>query len=281
MPFKYPSNELDLTWQKYWFQQCQERDQQKLQLLQSEESPKDRNRHIKFLSRRWRAETPADDDVLCVGRKVNGKGNNRYMSMIVSHADAYNSGSPKDRSMVVDSILKEVKKYGRFLKLDTSKAAGGWIEVPTKEMRAKVAQTYRNLKYRQGGSQAKTRTFVGARCTSADGAVQSIAAAVIVDQYTPQDVLFGEMRNHIGNQRVKELVQNVAAEYDGANRGEKLRTVQHLLETIKSEGEGSSGVRYTRKMGAHARDPSVGITTKTPEKWFQNCSGEIRIVQNN
>ncbi|KAL3928531.1 MAG: hypothetical protein SGBAC_012613, partial [Bacillariaceae sp.] len=237
MPFKYPSNELDLTWQKYWFQQCHERDQQKLQLLQSGDqcNQKGSEKHIKFLMNRWQGETPTDDDVLCVGRKVNGKGNERYMALAVSHADAFDNGSPKDKSMIVNAIMIEIKVYGRFLKLDTAES-GGWIEVPDKEMRHKVAQTFRNLKNRRARSQAKSRTILEASGSAAVGAIPPTTSTVIVHQYTPRDVLFGRIKNHIGNQRLRELVQNVAIQYDAANRGEKLQIVQQLIETVKNEG---------------------------------------------
>ncbi|CAJ1936015.1 unnamed protein product [Cylindrotheca closterium] len=305
-PFKHPSNELDLTWQKYWFQQCQERDQRKLQLQASREqslSPqslssttttttssttarqKEIDKHIQYLSSLWQGETPSDDDVLCVGRKVNGKGNERYMALAVLHADAYDNGSPKERRDVMDSIMKEVKKHGRFLKLDTRSESSsvGWIQVSDKEMRYKIAQTFRNLKYRRGSSNtAQSRAILetpgGAEAMESLGQPSSAVSSSranhgssniqIVHQYTPRDVLFGRMKNHTGNQRLRELVQNVASEYDVANRGEKLRLANQLMESVKREGgrflkpldsnasqwEVVADKEAVKKVGAHFRN---------------------------
>ncbi|KAL3927808.1 MAG: hypothetical protein SGBAC_012921, partial [Bacillariaceae sp.] len=247
MPFQHPGNELDLTWQKYWFQQRQEEDQRKLQLMQQPRQPQSQSqqseeafnhqgidKHIKYLNSRCKGKTPMDDDVLCVGRKVNRKGNERYMALVSLHVDAYNNGSPRERPMIVDSIMREVQKYGCFLKQDTTSESGGWIAVPDKEIRQKVGQTFRNLRNRKGSSSSQATND---KATVLEASDTTASATMIIDQFTPRDVLFGsKMKNHTGNQRLRELIQNVQVEYDAANRGEKLKIAQQLMDTIKKEG---------------------------------------------
>ena len=266
LPFQHPTNELDLNWQKYWFQQCREKEQKKLRELNgsgSSSSPSvddpNTNKHIKFLSSLWQGENPMDDDVLCVGRRVNGRGNERYMALAVQHFEEYDHASPKERRDIADYIMSEIHATGgRFLKLDTS-PAGGWTEVPANEMRHKIGQTFRNLRYRKGGPQ-------GDNNNSATPASYASTVAMIVDKYNPQDVLFGNLKNHVGNKRLRELVHKVAVEYDAANRGEKLRMAHQLMETVKQEGgrflkplddgrwELVSDKEAVRKVGAHFRN---------------------------
>jgi len=286
IPFKHPTNELDLEGQKYWFQQCREKELQKKhsddQSSEAPSSQKDEsNKHINFLSSLWKGDTPSDDDVLCVGRKVNRRGNERYMSLAAMHSEAYDNGSPKERRVIVDGIMREIwANGGRFLKLDTSEESGGWIQVPEDEMRHKIGQTFRNLRHRRVciSSQqpvSNRSSTISAEAGGRTAGLQTVAsrpspdATVIVDQVKPHDVLFGSrLKNHVGNKRLRELVQDVATEYDAANRGGKLRMAQQLMETVKEEGgrflkplddvgrrwEIVSDKDAVKKVGAHFRN---------------------------
>ena len=91
-------------------------------------------------------------------------------------------------------------------------------------------------------------------------------STIIVDSFTPQDALFGKMKDHVGNQRLRELVQNLAAEYDAGHRGEKLHLVHTLMARVRGNGgrflkqledgrwEVVSGKDATRKVTAHFRN---------------------------
>ncbi|CAJ1935993.1 unnamed protein product [Cylindrotheca closterium] len=288
--FSRDTYEMDLTHHQFWFQQCQQKEQLKHATTttttttttnkETNNNNNSNNNHVKFLSGLWQGETPTDNDVLCVGRRVNGKGNQRLISLAAFHLEAYDNGNLKKRRVLVDDIMQEIRAAGgRFLKLDTSSSkeqGKGWVQVPDKEMRQKICQTFRNLRYnRRGSLQLKLGNGSvpsGESSSSASApengttTAQAATATTIVDSFTPHDVLFGKMKDHAGNERLRDMVQNSASEYDAGHRGEKLVFVNDIIVRIKKSGgrflkpledgrwEVVSDMDAARKVGSHFRN---------------------------
>lgn len=166
---------------------------------------------------------PASNDVFFAGRRINGDGNVRLRSMALQNAQSYNSGNPKERRFIVDSMVDSIKgNGGRFLKLDID--GSSWIEVSVPGVREKIVQMFRNFR-RPRASQQK--------------AIQSESNPMplnIVDIMHANDVLFGRQKGHEGNRKLRHLVDNKAAEYDAATRGRKKEIVEELVAAIQQPG---------------------------------------------
>jgi hypothetical protein len=279
-PFTGSNYELDLTHHQFWLQQCQQNEQLKHASSSATTNKETNNKHIKFLTRLWQGDTPTENDVLCVGRRVNGKGNERFIALAALHSETYDNGSQKERRGLVNSIMQDIRATGgRFLKLDTTSSSEeqgkGWVQVPEKEMRQKICQTFRNLRYRRrgplqlnvGDGSAPFGESSASNSASAIGKTSPPSTpTMIVDSFTPHDVLFGKMKNHLGNQRLRDLVQNSAVEYDAGHRGEKLQLVRGLIARVQGNGgrflkqsedgrwEGVSDEDAAKKVGAHFRN---------------------------
>ena len=88
--------------------------------------------------------TPNENDVLCLGKKANSRGNERLLHMASIHQDWYNSGDAKERKILVDLMIESIRKNGgRFLKPDESGL--DLKELPVDEIREKIAQMFRNV----------------------------------------------------------------------------------------------------------------------------------------
>jgi len=167
---------------------------------------------------------PGSSDVLFAGRRINGDGNVRLRSMAMQNAQSYNAGNPKERRVIVDTMVESIKgSGGRFLKLDID--GSSWIEVSMPEVREKIVQMYRNFR-RPRASQQKAAGQPSAPPMPLE----------IADTLHLTDVLFGRQQSHEGNQKLRQLVENTAAEYDAATRGRKKQIVEELVTEIQQPG---------------------------------------------
>ncbi|CAJ1932631.1 unnamed protein product [Cylindrotheca closterium] len=249
-----PNYEMDLTYHRFWLQQCIEKEQMNQSLHANDSSSAKReDRNIHFLKKNVKGETPTENDFLCVGRKVNAKGNERLMSLAVMNADAYDTGSLMKKRMIISSMMEEIwRNGGRFLKLDTTQDQG-WIKVDDVEMREKIGQTFRNMRYRRAMMQSKaalngansgrngkpvtiSRAHAGLSASTKEELTSGASAvheAIIVNECKDEDVLFGNFRDHAGNRRLRDLVESIASQYDTASRGDKRRLADQILAQVK------------------------------------------------
>ncbi|CAJ1932623.1 unnamed protein product [Cylindrotheca closterium] len=113
------------------------------------------------------------------------------------------------------------RKGGRFLKLDGD--GSSWVEVSMPEVREKITQMLRNLRRPRVSQQQK-------------GCFATANHLPLLDEtdIAPNDVLLGRKVSNDGNKRLRDMVENMAAEYDAATRGRKKEVVDSLMEQIKS-----------------------------------------------
>mmetsp|Transcript_41683 Transcript_41683/g.100379 ORF Transcript_41683/g.100379 Transcript_41683/m.100379 type:complete len:584 (+) Transcript_41683:2656-4407(+) len=170
---------------------------------------------------------PNENDVLYLGRKVNGAGNERLLSLAAQHVDWYFNGNSKERRTLIDLIIDEVrKKNGRFLKPDST---GAFLEeVPVEEVRIKIAQLFRNLK--------KKRSRVSSQKVSVASHSESAETVQLVENVRDDDVLFGRMYEHAGNKRLREVVESMSVEYDSSTRGRKKEIADAIVADVKRRG---------------------------------------------
>mmetsp|Transcript_44787 Transcript_44787/g.108195 ORF Transcript_44787/g.108195 Transcript_44787/m.108195 type:complete len:553 (-) Transcript_44787:953-2611(-) len=206
LPFTV-DNELIMDHHLSWYQDClQQESTVESSLLQ------DQNKN-----------EPNKNDVVFIGRITKGNGNERLRGLAVRYSGPYSACDPKERRELVDSVIAEIKRGGgRFLKLDSSGVL--WEEVPISEIREKITQMFRNLR-RPTGSQQRAAIDPG-----------PMGERIIVGEPSENDVLFGRQLSQTGNQRLKELVEAMAFEYDASNRGRKKKLVDALVRDIKGTG---------------------------------------------
>jgi len=165
---------------------------------------------------------PNPHDVLFAGRKFRGNGNEVLRLRVMQHVPNYNGGNCKERRAIVDAVVEHINsKGGRFLKLDAN--GWSWVEMSRPEVREKVTQMFRNFRRPRATQQQKTSLPTSNHLPLLDE--KDIA---------PNDVLFGRQVGHDGNQRLKHMVENMAAEYDAATRGRKKQLVDSMVQEIKS-----------------------------------------------
>jgi hypothetical protein len=103
-----------------------------------------------------RAVVPNNFDVL-LGREkriLESPGNFRFRQLVDDYRDQYESVSKFEKTIVAESILKEIKDSGgRFLK----QVELGWIEVGDVMARKKISHAFRNL--RSSSTSASLSTF--------------------------------------------------------------------------------------------------------------------------
>lgn len=136
------NNEMNLAHHSHWFQKCQRKEE----MNEAQADQVASNFTVLATSPLQNIiatnGTPRDIDVLCVGRKVNGGGNERLMAMAVMHSEAYDMSSKKGRKAIMDSMIEEIlKDGGRFLKPGKSDSGTKqWLDVPEKEIYEKLGQ---------------------------------------------------------------------------------------------------------------------------------------------
>eukprot|EP00526_Cylindrotheca_closterium_P005310 CAMPEP_0113644024 /NCGR_PEP_ID=MMETSP0017_2-20120614/23162_1 /TAXON_ID=2856 /ORGANISM="Cylindrotheca closterium" /LENGTH=616 /DNA_ID=CAMNT_0000555597 /DNA_START=1 /DNA_END=1848 /DNA_ORIENTATION=+ /assembly_acc=CAM_ASM_000147 len=171
---------------------------------------------------------PTESDVLCVGWKVNMPGNDRIRQMVSKHADWYTTGNPKERRILVDLIMKDIRAHGgRFLKLNEG-SKSDYQELSVDEARIKIGQMFRNRKTR-------VRKLAAAQMSSQQQQQQQQQQSIVTSTQD-QDVLFGRMYEHPGNQRLRLAVENMAEEYNASTRGRKKEIADSLVRGVKSRG---------------------------------------------
>jgi hypothetical protein len=130
LPISFSTEEVLLEHQLAWYKDC----------LQKENSSRDTSQSM---------PTPHENDVLCLGRKVNSVGNDRLLAMASQHADWYNTGNSRERRILVDLIMENIrKKGGRFLRPDEN-YNHHWQEVSVDEARSKIGQLFRTRRKRK------------------------------------------------------------------------------------------------------------------------------------
>ncbi|CAJ1932709.1 unnamed protein product [Cylindrotheca closterium] len=207
LPLSITKNEVNLQHHMAWYNNCFQRE-------------------TESVISGWGSIVPNENDVLCVGKKVNSVGNNRIRDLAALHsADWYNTGSSKERRLLVDLIMDDVRKNGgRFLKPDEHDSHD-WQELSVDEIRTKIHQLFRNLKKRANSTQ-KPPTL---------SPLQSKTLQAI-SNVTENDILFGRMYDHVGNQRLRQLVRVMSGEYNASNRGRKKEIADFLVIQIKNKG---------------------------------------------
>lgn len=198
LPISFLSNDAIFERQLSWYHEC----------LRSEQEPKG-----------IRDAASNENDVLYLGRTVNNAGNERLRTLVARHAETYNSGSSKDKRNAVDLIIDSIRQNsGRFLK--PSEGGKDWREVPVSEVRSKISQMFRNQK--------RARSSVRDPTNHREGP--------IIDTVFEDDVLFGRIYDHIGNKKLRQLVEKMAGEYNASNRGRKKEIADFLVGTVKRNG---------------------------------------------
>mmetsp|Transcript_43675 Transcript_43675/g.105348 ORF Transcript_43675/g.105348 Transcript_43675/m.105348 type:complete len:590 (+) Transcript_43675:107-1876(+) len=225
IPFS-SSYDIDLSYHKYWLKKCAQKEEES-----NGHSPSSPQISEGGVSSSNYGCCPTENDVLCIGRKASGAGNDRLMTMANSFADSYDLGTIKSRRAIINCMMDEIRKHGgRFLKPDTSEEGeGGWIEVEEKEMRKKIGQTFRNLRRRRVASKCTGSAGVGTRPASPP-------SVVTAEEVKPNDVLFGKNKLQRGNQLLQDLIEQMAADYDSSNRGQKKLLASSLVCKIKESG---------------------------------------------
>jgi len=226
LPISFSTEEVILEYQYSWYKDC----------LQKENSSRDSSHSM---------PTPNENDVLCLGRKVNNVGNDRLLAMASQHSDWYNTGNSRERRILVDLIMENIrKKGGRFLKPEEN-SSQHWQEVSVDEARSKIGQLFRNLKKRNRPSAT----------TSFTATISAPDDARIVTSVAEEDVLFGRKYEHAGNESLRQHVEAMAAEYNASTRGRKKQIADSLVQEVKSRGgrflkpiEGGRWVEVTDKM---------------------------------
>ncbi|CAJ1965189.1 unnamed protein product [Cylindrotheca closterium] len=259
LPLKGPDNEMDLNHHNAWFQRRKLREIEKPQHMSVHIPSSDvfttHQRSTPCHRNSSSSDSGNANDVLCLGKRIKGVGNERLHSLALSYATAYRNGSFSNRRTIVSGIIDEVHRHGgRFLKPDPQVAGSMpsedegkivWVELTRDEQRAKVTQLFRNLRHhrsRQGSIVSNNATAAAPPSLLPSGAPVSTASSlstsppVIVEKIGPHDVLFGYQLDNPGNQRLRELVFGLADEYNRTDRGEKKKKVLQLLGTIRNRG---------------------------------------------
>ncbi|CAJ1945302.1 unnamed protein product [Cylindrotheca closterium] len=191
-----------------------------------------------------------ENDVLSLGQRVKGVGNERLHSLALIYATAYANGSISNRRTIVSGIIDEVHRHGgRFLKPDPQSVSKAdsmssedemrniqWVELSPDEQRVKITQLFRNLRRRRSRPSTSSASIAGLPPFAAAAGASSSKQVVVVDQIGPNDVLFGQRPDNPGNQRLRELVIALSDEYNRTDRGEKKNTVSQLVERIQKNG---------------------------------------------
>lgn len=253
LPLKGLNSDMDLSYHHAWFQGkvLQEKKDQQGSVatpLVRASTPLEMNMSHNTSST---LSSGNENDVLCLGRIVNGVGNQRLQSLALLYVTAYENVAASNRRLIINGIIDEIDRHGgRFLKpsdtqSETTKEHNiTWKELSPEERRNKVAQLFRNLRRRRGnrpisGANASSVSALPALKPSGGGTdVQpsSSPPVIIVEDVRPEDVLFGQHMDNPGNHYLREIIIDVADEYNRAGRGEKKEIVLRLVQKIHASG---------------------------------------------
>eukprot|EP00980_Cylindrotheca_fusiformis_P029854 scaffold23953_cov127-Cylindrotheca_fusiformis.AAC.1 len=165
---------------------------------------------------------PGEDDVLFGRKRSQRRGNRLLYQLIECNSEVYDVGSRSDKRYLTGMVIQEVHATGgRFLKQDGE--SNFWKEVSTEEAHEKIAQTFRNFR-RPRARLAKTSS------TKQGNGGNSLL------QPGPIDVLFGRQRSNTGNRHVRQLVADLAAEYESASKVGKGELTNYVLREMKYTG---------------------------------------------
>ncbi|CAJ1932711.1 unnamed protein product [Cylindrotheca closterium] len=206
-PISSLSNDGILENQMSWFRKC----------LRSERGPQGEEDSSYEVP-------PNENDVLFLGRTVNNGGNERLRTLVAHHAETYKNGSSKDKRNAVSLIMESIRwNGGRFLK--PSESGLDWQEVPLSEVRLKLTQMFRN----QNRPRVSIQRGIARDFTEHQ-------TGPIVETISDDDVVLGRKYTYPGNKKLRQLVENMAEEYNASNRGRKKEISDILVGTVKSNG---------------------------------------------
>jgi hypothetical protein len=161
-------------------------------------------------------------DVL-FGRKKNHHSGNKSLYLLVKrHSEAYDTASRSRKRELTGELVREIQATGgRFLKQVGDSEC--WEEVSTEEAQEKVAQGFRNIRRPRAEKTKIEPPQIG-------------AVGELFSDHGPNDVLFGRVRNNVGNMRVRQLVGDLSKEYDSASKVRKRQLAESVVQEIKRKG---------------------------------------------
>ncbi|KAL3941351.1 MAG: hypothetical protein SGBAC_004269 [Bacillariaceae sp.] len=179
---------------------------------------------------------PYPADVLFGGRR-NGNGGNRLLrTLIRNHANQYDAGTKEEKRDLVEQVMRDVQKPGgRFLNLGVGESEH-WVELTNEDACSKVAQAFRNNRRPRVTSGSAVEATGDVITSSSLQSMGSRGANGSPEEPTENDVLFGRKRNNEGNKRVRELVGELATEYDKASKARKTQIADSVVQEIQKKG---------------------------------------------
>eukprot|EP00980_Cylindrotheca_fusiformis_P019443 scaffold6708_cov134-Cylindrotheca_fusiformis.AAC.13 len=171
---------------------------------------------------------PRANDVLFVSSQtMNNAGNDLLRTLVRKRYDDYDLVSNEKKTAISDEIISEIKRNGgRFLKQDALE--GSWKEVDVNEIRRKTKQMLRNYRHKLS-NRSKANPVAHHRIA---------AKAITLDQVHPNDILFGTptSKNHEGNILLRQVVRDLASEYDSATRAGKTQLTELIMRQSREMG---------------------------------------------
>lgn len=260
LPLSFTDNEVIMDYQMAWIKDRLREENNDMSQLQH---PHDQQQQNTSTSSKI---PPTENDVLCVGWKVNTPGNDRIRQMISKHADWYSTGNSKERRILVDLIRKDIRTHqGRFLKsLDSEQQ--NYQELSVDEARVKIGQMFRNHKTRVRKLAQKSSQQQQQRQQQQ---LQKQQQQSIITSIQNQDVLFGRMYEHLGNQQLRLAVENLAEEYNASNRGRKKEIADSLVRGVKDRGGRFLKPMVNNSSSHHNNSNSAGAGAGAGKGWVE------------
>eukprot|EP00980_Cylindrotheca_fusiformis_P000973 scaffold265_cov131-Cylindrotheca_fusiformis.AAC.8 len=207
IPIDKTNYTVKIDYHKYWYQERLSRD------TACGQSPVPTPMDVK----------PCENDVLYVaGKTCINDGNLRLRLLAKRYVEVYTKVREPDKKAVVQDVIDEIRSLGgRFLSQDGS-SNGPWQEMPMELVRLKIAQTFRNLRRTQNAAQA------------IEPSAFRIESGV---HPCPKDVILGKLRySSKGNELVRQLVSDLAADYDNVSRGNKAKIAKSIVQEVRDGG---------------------------------------------
>ncbi|KAL3928159.1 MAG: hypothetical protein SGBAC_012766 [Bacillariaceae sp.] len=150
------------------------------------------------------------------GKKISHQGNERFRALVKASIPVYRTG--KKKKLVVDALIRDVETVGgRFLRKQNGPDEV-WEKLGLQESRIKVTQMFRNL-----GRQQPTDLPI-------------LDGTPITDEPRPDDVVFGSRQRSRGSELLQQIISDRSKEYNGLDRGMKLKVVKAVAERVQGQG---------------------------------------------
>ena len=162
---------------------------------------------------------PGPNDVLFSGGKITKHaGTLAFRQMIKDYSAVYDSGTDATKRQIAENLLERVHESGgRFLK--QSKNSTSWEDVPPKELRKKIMQSFRNR-----------------RKLNTSSSVTTAPGTLIQGGPQQNDVLFGRTKQTRGTKMLQILIENHFEQYESLDRGVKMKLVEQIMYNLTSQG---------------------------------------------